>query len=471
MKTSIYISAEQIQAIGYSGSSVRKFVAYPLPEGTIYNGRITDSVFLSECLTSMKREHPELFKSGVTLVADGSSILSRRITAPKLGKKHYLQLVRDDFADSIDNPDNLVCGYHKLEHSGNSILACAVGNDQVDSYIDTFKAAGVKLEAIHVGVEVILSYVKSRPELHNMSIVINVIDGPTMLSMLFENGNNIFMTRTRLYGDDKEQVFQHVLENLNGLIQFARSQNIGEITRSYYLGVSEANIKLLEALNPYTDIQIGTLAIYKGPVNIPPDAHFASLNMLHGSGGIDLVAARKDLEKYIKLKGPRKTWIPLLALYIVVLAAPAIYLWLEIDTVSKGINELNNYINSPAVVRKQEELAALRAETAFYNDAVRQVDEKAEWEDSIPKATSRMMDLIVSSHGVEVTVMNFEFNENTGVVRVTANCADASVSADYVDALYDSGVAQNVHYQGYGSSSGGMFTFTVDITLNVRGAK
>ena len=225
MKSSIYVSAEQIQVIGHLGGAVRRYVTYPIPEGTMFNGTITDSAFLAECLMSLKREHSELFSSGTTLIVDGSTILSRRITSPNLSHKQYLQLVRDDFADSIDSTDNLVCGYHKLQSVENAILACAVNKAQVDSYISTFNEAGIKLSGIHIGVDTILGLVKSRADLQQGTIVINVIDGLTMLSMLFENGNNIFISRSRLYGEEKEQVFRSVLENLNGLIQFTRSKD------------------------------------------------------------------------------------------------------------------------------------------------------------------------------------------------------------------------------------------------------
>jgi len=72
MESSIYVSAEQIQAIGYNGGAVVSFAAFPLPEGTMYNGTITDGAFLAECLASMKKENSDLFKGGVTLIVDGS---------------------------------------------------------------------------------------------------------------------------------------------------------------------------------------------------------------------------------------------------------------------------------------------------------------------------------------------------------------------------------------------------------------
>ena len=471
MKSSIYVSAEQIQVIGYTGGTVRRYASFPIPEGTVYNGTITDSAFLTDCLISMKRDYPDLFKTGVTLVVDGSTILSRRIVTPRLSGKQYLQLVRDDFNDSIENTDDLVCGYRKLPSSENAILACGVSKAQVDSYISTFMAAGIKLESIRIGVETILSFVKAKHELQDSAVVINIIDGFTMLSMLFINGSNVFMTRSRLYGDDKDLVIQNILENLNGLIQFTRSQKLGEITRSYYLGVNESDIRLMEAFNPHTDIRLGTLTIFESFGEIPADAHFSCLNMLYGGDGIDLIQARSDLDKYIKSKRPKKRWIPLLTAYILVLVAIAAYLWWENSKIDSGISEIQSYINSPAIVTVLSDLDKLNQEASYYENVLQQVEDKAAWEGALPKATSIMLDKIIYFHGVDVHVTSFEFNESTGVVRVSANCADANISADYVDALYFSGVASSVNYQGYGSMADGVFTFTVDITLNIEGVK
>jgi len=468
MKASIYISAEHIHVIGHNGDSIRQFVNYPLPEGTMYNGTILDSGFVTECLSSIRKANPALFKNEAALVVEGSSILSRRLTTPKLGKTRTLQLVRDDFADSAGDPDDLVCGYRRLSSSENAILACAVNKVQVDSYLTTFKEAGIKLDAIHIGTEVLLSFVKSRSELKKSTIVLNVIDGFTMLSMLFENGDPIFTSRTRLYGEDREQVIQSMLDNLDGLIQFTHSQKFGEITSSYYLGINETDIRLLNAFNPHTNINLGTLMIGGGQGDLPPDAHFACLNMLYGGGCINIVAARYALDKYIKRKRPRKLWIPFFALYVAVLAAAAGYLWMEVGKVEKSIGDIDSYINAPSVIKKRADLDAMMRKTAMYSEIARQAEALKAWEESLPKASSSMLDRIILLHGVDVAVTGFEFDENTGIVRVSAVCADASVSSDYVDALYKSGVARTVSYQGYGSASDGSFVFTVDIVLSVE---
>ncbi|MDR0292963.1 MAG: hypothetical protein LBH95_02280 [Oscillospiraceae bacterium] len=473
MKSSIYVSAEQIQVIGYVGGSVKQYLTHPLPEGTMINGMITDAAFLTECLEGMRKEHPGLF-ADPSLIVDGSSILSRRLVTPKLGGKRRQQLVRDDFADATDNPNNLVCGSFKMGDEGGSevILACAADSAQVDSYTEAFKAAGIRLRSIHVGAQAILSFVAPRQELRQKSFILNLLDGFTMVSLIFQNGNNVFMSRSRLYGDTKEALFQNALDNLSGLIQFNRSQKFEELTHCYYLGVNEADLRLMEAINPYGDLQMGIIDIQKATDNaIPYDAPFAYMDMLIGNDGIDLIAARKELNRHIRQQKHRKLWIPLLALYVVALAAPCLYFWGMARSAGKDIDRVNGFLNDPAILLRQAELEALTQELNIYSRIKQQLDAKLEWEGSLAEASSAMLDQIIFLHGQAVSVTRVDFSEKAGTVRVSAKCADPDTPHDYVEALYRSGLAAYIDYPGYTNEGEDKYGFSIVITLAGKGAE
>ncbi|MCL2499923.1 MAG: hypothetical protein FWE90_06250 [Defluviitaleaceae bacterium] len=462
MKTSIYVSADQILAIGYTGKTVNKVASHPLPEGTMFNGNIMDAPFLAECLTSMKKDYPALFKGGVSLVVDGSSILTRKLATPRLSHKQYLQRVRDDFADSISDTNDLVAAYKKL--GDGTILGCGVNKQQVDSYADTFKLAGIKLTGIRVGTELLYALVRTTTFLQQATIVLNLLDGTTMLSAIFVKGNNIMMQRTRLYGDEKEQIHAQINDSLSNLNQFVQSQKYDEITQSYYLGISNADMVLLEGRNTHEGINVSKLVLYAGAVEIPPEAHFACLNMQYGQSGIDLIAARSELERYVRSKRPKKWWIPVLTVYAAVLIGIAAYLFMELRDVRGSIGEVEAYLHDPANVFALQELNDLINETNDIFRISRQFGERIDWENSMPAAASRMINQILFGHGIEVNISSFDFNEATGRVRVSASAADATIGPAYVDALYAIGVAQDVIYTGFGAGAGG-FSFSVEIIL------
>jgi hypothetical protein len=193
--------------------------------------------------------------------------------------------------------------------------------------------------------------------------------------------------------------------------------------------------------------------------------------MLYGSGGIDLIAARRTLDKYVKGKRPKRRWIPVLVVYALALLGAAGYLAWENMRVQGNINEINEFLQQEDVVQRRTELETLTQETIVYRAATGQVEYKAGWEATVPAAASHMMDFILFTHGVEgVEVQNFNFDERTGVVRVSATAQNARISSDYVDMLYHAGIAANVLYTGYGTVGEGLFGFTIDITLTVGGA-
>jgi hypothetical protein len=462
MKASIYISGEEIQVVGYKGTIVEKYITWSLPEGTMYNGMITDRALLLECLTSMKKENPNIFKNGATLIVDGSSILSRRIVSPKLNHKQYMQLSRDDFSDSVENVNEMVCGYYKPEP--NAIMACAVNKEQVESYMFTFKEAGIRLESIHVGIEAILRYVKTKPELQTGTVVLNIVDGVTMFSMLFEHGVNVFMTRSRLYGDEKNQIFQQVLENLNGLMNFAQSQKLDDITKSYYMGVDEDDMRLLEALNPHTDIELNALGPDQAKRTLPPSAHLVYVNIL-ARPSINLIVAHKELELIIKGKSFGMVILPYVLVYLLLLSVPTAYLVYHVTTLQGQVDEINAFLKRPDVVEQLAKVDDLTNKLSYYRNFEAQVDNKGVWLRSIPKASSHVLDIIIYGHGPSVTVTRYDFNQTNGTVRINAVCPNAFVSADYVDMLMDSGVALDVAYRGYGSTNDGLFNFSIEVML------
>ena len=471
MKSSIYVSTEKIEIIGFAGNAVKRFVTYPLAEGTMINGTITDSAFLTECLGTMRKENPDLF-TDPSLIVDGSAILSRRLVTPKLGAKRCQQLVRDDFADTTDDPDSLVCGYHKLgtEGSADVILGCAANRGLVDSYISAFKEAGVKLSSIRVGMEALLRFVSSKEELKTASFVLTLIDGFTTVSVIFDNGNNVFMSRSRLYGETKEQVFQNVLENLNGLINFNRSQKFNEITQCYYLGINDADMRVIEALNPYPDIRMNMLDLFRGISGgaLPPEAHFVYLNMRMSSDAINLMDGRKELTQHVKHKKPRKIWIPLMALYVLILAVPCGYVWWRDYQISKDIDEVNAYLESPKVLDKQVELDVIKLESRQYESITGQYNEFVDWEESMTMVSSQLLDLFVRDYEEKVFVTQFDYDEKTGHVRLSAKCDGENIMTYYADFLESSDMVDRVAYGGYTYDSNGLFSFTIDVTLAVK---
>jgi hypothetical protein len=290
-----------------------------------------------------------------------------------------------------------------------------------------------------------------------------------MLSANFVKGSNIMVQRTRLYGEEKDQIFSQIIDSLSNLNQFVQSQKHDEITQSFYLGLRASDVRILKERDTHEGIVINPLALYKGEVSIPPEAHFACLNMQYGHSGINLIAARRELDRYIRSKRPKKLWIPALAVYAAVFVGVAAYFWLELRDIDNRIEEVNAFIHDPTTIARQTELGDLMRERDNVLRIADQFNNRLDWEETIPAAVSYMVNQILFGHGTDVRVNTFEFNEATGVVRVNATTQDATVANDYVYVLlHEIKIARRVDYTGFTVRADGV-SFSVDIILALGG--
>ena len=453
--------------IGYEGKAAKRFVTHPLPEGAMYNGTIIDRAYMIGSLRTIDNDNPGFLKGEVKLIVDGSSILSRRISTPKLKPKQLVDLVKDEFADTIRS-DEIICGYRQLKASENAVMGYAATKEQMDSYVSVFAEAGIKLSAIRVGAEAVLNFVESRQDLQQSIIVINLIDGMTMLSMIFVEGSSVFVSRTRLYGDDKEQALAGISDNLSGLVQFAQSQKFGQITASYYIGLSAGDVEHIREHNQNSNINMQNLQVYDGPGGTPPpETHFCCLNIQMTGKCVDFLVEHKKTDAIAKKKGfsPAKLLYFFPAVVAAVLGMMAFNLFSQVSSLDSEIARVEGLIDSPATRERQLEIGYMRDESALLYEVIEQAEVLNEWKDSLIPATSQLLDSIIFLHGMEVRVNSFAYNEASATVRVGATCRDSTVSTHYVDYLLESSLALRVTYVGYGSSGEG-FGFSVDILLN-----
>lgn len=476
MKSSIYISFERIEVIGYNKSgqkiSIAEYVTYPLPEGIMINGKIIDQPVLTECLSDLRSQYPKLF-TDPTLIVDGSTILTKRITVPKLTQRQYARLVREEFSDTAENLDELVCDYHLLHNTATKtmILACAVEKTQVESYMAAFREAGIKLKAIHIGVQALLNHVNTSPALRETIAVLNVIDGVTMLSMLFDKGQNVFMSRARLYSEDQAQLAQDVLSSLSGLIQFNKSEKFNDIAKSFYLGLSDNDIKLMNTINPYPDIALAAPDIFigvNGAEKFDQHVHLAFLNIWLGEDSIDLIRSYTKLGKIKRQQRPKPVVIPVIAGTIVVLAIPFIILFIKTVNLELQLLEVNAYLTDEAVVAKSTEIDEIIAQTAQYNGIITQFDEKTETENARAAISGQILDLITKTNSQKVTINQFSFDESTSLVHVNGSSATDTDTAEYIDLLKQSRLVESINYAGYSYNSLGEYVFSIDVKIAVE---
>jgi hypothetical protein len=391
---------------------------------------------------------------------------------PKLNKWQYYRLILDEFSDTAELFEGLVCDYFVQSKTvtGMEILACAAEKAQIESYISTFSEAGITLKGIRIGVQAIMNYVNETPALKEKTFILNVVDGVTMLSMIFNKGVNVFSSRLRLYSEETEQLVGEMLANLSGLIQFTKSEKLSDIEHCYYLGINGEQLELINETTHYPDIKYDILNIYDsaaGTEKLCVDSHFVFLNTLLSNDSIDLMRSVKSLAKLKKKQKPKRFWIPAFIGILVLLIAPFTYFTLQASNVYDKIAEAHSFLMDEEVSAKSVLLDRTMLDISLYGSIRSQAESKMQYDETMIVITNDALDLITGSFA-GISISSFSFSSDTGVLRAECISPDERTAANYIEFLKGSPLIQSARYVGYSYSlEDGVrrYAFSVDVTL------
>jgi len=473
MKASIHIKTQSLEVLAYSKSGsrvdVQDYISTPIPDECVMNGVIVDAEPIAEVLTSLKTSHPRYF-SDVSIVLDGSFVYSKKIVVPgKLNKKMYDGIIRDEFSDVATDSENLLCDYFPLGSNpdgSKQILGCAVEQTHVDTYLSLFKSCGIQPTSIHLGIEVIMQYINTRPEIADAPFVLNIVDDFILLSMIFQNGISVFQSRTRLFGEDSTSLARNSVDGLSGILQFNRSQNFEELHKCYYLGLSREDLHIISQINPYENMEFLSLDIYastKGANKLPPDAHFVFLNTLMPSGQFNLLTSYKTLEKAKKERKPKNLLIPIVAGVAGILLVAIVTLFSFVRNVEGQVREIEDFLNHPETVRQVDEITILEAETAHINAIRSSIGGRIDFKEDMAHLTSDILSTLLHVSGSNVTINGTRFDSAQRTMSVSATALRQEDTARFVEQLSTEPLIYSVLYTGFTAGDGGTVSFTIEV--------
>ncbi len=472
MDSLIYIASDRIEILGYKKGSNPELLSYakqPLNEGTIINGMITDPSELTEKLQKLKELKPQLF-SDCNLVIDSTTLLIKKLPVPELKKQQYLNLVKDELSDLSESPD-MIYDYSFIHFKGEPriMLACATGKENLESYINVFKDAGITLRTARVGLETIIDYVRAKKELMQKTFVLNIVDGISMLSVIFEKGHYIFSTRTRLIGESREEYLTSVIQNLSSLLQFNKAQNFSPIEESCYVGLSAEDINTLHFLSVDNTVQIHDFDMFKTIRNgqIVTDAcSFSFFGIFSTANSIDLLQSYKNAQKPLKEYKPfRPTKLIPYIVLLFLAASYAVVAWFTYQ-IEKDIEVINDYLYDPAVIAKVDEADELARINTILEQAHVQISEKVNELNLYPAISAKILTDITQTNSGTIQINSFEFKAETATIQITAVASSPEDSANYVENLKKSELINDITYTGYNYDNSGKFNFSCELLLN-----
>ncbi len=466
MKSSIYISNKKIQVFGYNGSGksaqIVKYAGIDLPEQAVINGIPLDAASVKAKLTELRSNNPDMF-AGASLTIDSSSIFTKRVSVPVLQNWQNLDVARKELADFSDSGEELTYDYSLYTTGGErSLLACALKRSVIETYLDIFKDAGIKLDSIHVGLDLIIQYVKNDPKLSSGIIALNIVDEVSIFSLLFENGNYTFSRRTRIFAETEDEFSSRLLQNMTALVQFNK-----DLSTSYFVGVSPEIIAKLREIKPdYMEIDVQKLTL-PIPGTLGAEATscvFPYFGATATATNVNFLKAYKDSFK--KQKTTR--FKPVYIIPIVVVALALLFFgFLKIQQIGieKENRDMEAYLSDPQNIATKELVAEKQKEIDFLRVIKSQLDEKQMNYAAAAKPSPEVLLFLASMRqgSVEFRTIDFSAAERKFIIGCTSGTQLEASS--YVSRIENYKDFDRVAYVGYSDEAGKGFFFSLEIIL------
>lgn len=213
MRTSIYISNSSIASVTGEDKG-RKIVVKechrePLPTGVVHNGTVLDTQLLAGRLGEFFNIHG-LARGDVTLVIDADHITSRAMDVPVVARKELMQIIVNEMESQQggmmpaqqEGEDARVFDYtvlqKKREGGGARIFAVAAEKAILAPYIEACNEAGLRLKGMDITQVCAMRFFMRASAFKGRSFVYTLLDGSSMLSMMFADDEYLFSNRTTL---------------------------------------------------------------------------------------------------------------------------------------------------------------------------------------------------------------------------------------------------------------------------------
>lgn len=215
-------------------------------------------------LLNQHLEEQNIKEKKVNLCLNNSSIIYRELFIPKVDEKRIPFLVRSEMMSALNLTPDYIMDYIALEEVVKNedpmyrVLAVAVLEDAITSYLETMKMADLKVEVIDSATNAIIKMMEFA-EISNTThqfVVADVQNGYLRL-YLFDDGIYVLSRNTRissLSSENKEEVLGEIVENISKMVQFTFTRNNKGISNIIYVGHDELLEQIKELVNTSLEI-------------------------------------------------------------------------------------------------------------------------------------------------------------------------------------------------------------------------
>lgn len=476
-KTIISITNTGVQAVVYSKNraqiKVFKHYTVPFESEVIINGVIIDEDELLSKLNDLKAKDSKLLKN-VELLVDSNEIMVKKIESPKLNKQQYSYLAENYFSTKTGEDKDFVCGYSVLKSDASQaeILVGAAVKELISRFVSIFERANSNIVKIHIGIESIIKYLSASFSSTDGGVVFNIVDGNTMLSLIFDKGNFVFSTRSRIIADTQSEYSDYILRELSGLTQFALSQNMSNISKSYYAGIPKEIIENVNAVS--ADISVLPFKFDRGIVNSKNESSEA-----FGITYFAMMADKREIDLYEDYKRKSgtstqqhkdkklKTYIIFHAAVIALIAVAYIgVLLLDMKAVNDN-KSAQEYLTRSDVVSSVNTVDKLKGDMENYTQRIGDIQSTIDKNNSIPKITPDIVRHVLGSVNGDMKITSMKCDSVQSYIQIEVQAKEINQIAPFLAKVQDNKAFVYSEYKGFAASDG-KYRFSVTMYMTEK---
>lgn len=438
-----------------------------LQEGLIVNGHIKDIPRLANIINDELKAHGMEDKEAVVTLSS-NLVIFKELHIPKAKtSSQMLTMVTNQMQHTMGIAEEYSISYSiagEVEEEGvqaQKILATACPFEVVDCFRKVFQMLNISLKSVCVSCNAISRLILSDRKISSRMPMLVVQVDPTFVSInLYENNQLSFARFASIdpldYDNSEDYVYEAVNENIYRMVQFHKSRNPqNPIQNVIFYGDTSEYIRLTNALE---GMEISTSQLSVNTANISGYENIEALTYANAIGA--MFRSNKDVDRINLLEtdssaGRSDAGSDFLLSWggAVVLAAAAVLavnlgIGNAINNNDKKVAEIDEYINSPEVVKTLAEVDLTQNKidkVALYkNDLDTAIDNFATKNPAQAELINRLFETV---EGQECTVKELSFA--SGQITLTCLTKDNLAPDNVAQAIYDLDEFDNIIYGGF----------------------
>ncbi|SCW52494.1 hypothetical protein SAMN02910456_01639 [Ruminococcaceae bacterium YRB3002] len=487
MSEVVFLSNKDIQIASGSSSGkgikITKLVSAPLPEGAVLNGVVMDQDMVIEAIKSAWQTY-KLPKSEVTLILNSPQLRANRIDTPMLSDKKITEFIsRETSSSEYGRFQKPVTGWYLVAKDSkaktNKVVYEKAEAEFINKYEEIFDKAGLKLKAIHGGVQLATEFFAGSSA--GKTVIYMILDGNSLVTIFFASGKYYYDSTTRVFAQPGTPEFAREIYNaISSIRQFMSAQHLTETVKDVlFAGLTQPQVSSLanDILNIDSQIDVSVVTppsgttIADGSIGFPFYIYPIAGVRRVTEGQSILKATKQNVVQSEERKSAMKLAIPF-AIILGIVALVYLSLTLVLNATKKELKEVQSYINNPDTQAQVAEYDAMYGNMEDIGKVQGGANLLHKYIDSYPIPDSSVNAKILSAakpHNVDVDFRSY--NAKTGIFKITASSPVVNDINLFIADLMTMDIFQDIDYTGYEiEPDGTRWQINVVCTLAARDA-